>query len=40
MKEIHEPFKEFKKEFPAVYKGHEALGRHRCQVYTIHRCHP
>jgi alkylhydroperoxidase/carboxymuconolactone decarboxylase family protein YurZ len=30
MKEIHEPFKEFKKEFPAVYKGHEALGK------TIH----
>ena len=27
MKEIHEPFKEFKKEFPAVYKGHEALGK-------------
>jgi 4-carboxymuconolactone decarboxylase len=30
MKEIHEPFKEFKKEFAAVYKGHEALGK------TIH----
>ena len=27
MKEIHKPFKDFKKEFPAVYKGHEALGR-------------
>ena len=27
MKEIHEPFKEFKKEFAAVYKGHEALGK-------------
>jgi len=26
MKEIHKPFKDFKKEFPAVYKGHEALG--------------
>jgi hypothetical protein len=26
MKEIHKPFKEFKKEFPAVYSGHEALG--------------
>ena len=27
MKEIHKPFKEFKKEFPAVYKGHEGLGK-------------
>ena len=27
MKEIHKIFKEFKKEFPAVYKGHEALGK-------------
>jgi len=27
MKEIHKIFKEFKKEFPAVYKSHEALGK-------------
>ena len=27
MKEIHKPFKDFKKEFPAIYKGHEALGK-------------
>ena len=27
MKAIHRAFKEFKKEFPAIYKGHEALGR-------------
>jgi len=27
MKEVHKPFKDFKKEFPTVYKGHEALGR-------------
>jgi len=27
MKEIHKPFKEFKKEFPAIYEGHEALGK-------------
>jgi 4-carboxymuconolactone decarboxylase len=27
MKEIHRALKEFKKEFPAVYEGHEALGK-------------
>ena len=27
MREVHKPFKEFKKEFPAVYKGHEKLGK-------------
>lgn len=27
MKEIHKVFKDFKKEFPAVYKGHEAVGK-------------
>ena len=27
MKEIHKIFKEFKKEFPTVYEGHEALGK-------------
>ncbi len=27
MKEIHKIFKELKKEFPALYKGHEALGK-------------
>ncbi len=27
MKEIHKIFKKFKKEFPALYKGHEALGK-------------
>ena len=30
MKEIHRALKEFKKEFPAVYEGHEGLGK------TIH----
>jgi alkylhydroperoxidase/carboxymuconolactone decarboxylase family protein YurZ len=27
MKEIYKPLKEFKKEFPGVYKGHEGLGK-------------
>jgi len=27
MKEIHEAFKKFKKEFPAIYAAHEALGK-------------
>jgi 4-carboxymuconolactone decarboxylase len=27
MKDIHDAFKKFKKEFPAVYKAHEALGK-------------
>jgi 4-carboxymuconolactone decarboxylase len=27
MKEIHKSFKEFKKDFPAVYKGYEELGK-------------
>ena len=27
MKEIHKIFKEFKKEFPDIYKGHEELGK-------------
>lgn len=27
MKDLHEVFTEFKKDFPAVYEGHEALGK-------------
>jgi len=27
MKDIHEAFKKFKKEFPAISKAHEALGK-------------
>jgi len=27
MKDIHKIFKEFKKEFPEIYKGHEELGK-------------
>ncbi len=27
MKDIHDDFKRFKKEFPAVHKAHEALGK-------------
>ena len=27
MKEIHRVLMEFKKEFPAIYEGHEGLGR-------------
>jgi 4-carboxymuconolactone decarboxylase len=27
MKDIHDAFKRFKKEFPAVYKAHKVLGR-------------
>ena len=27
MKEIHDTLKNFKKEFPAIYKAHEALGK-------------
>jgi len=27
MKEIHDAFTKFKKEFPSIYKAHEALGK-------------
>ena len=27
MKDLHEVFTTFKKDFPAIYKGHEALGK-------------
>jgi 4-carboxymuconolactone decarboxylase len=27
MKDIHDIFKKFKKEFPSIYKAHEALGK-------------
>ena len=27
MKDIHAAFKDFKKEFPAIYKAHQALGK-------------
>jgi len=27
MKEIHEAFKKFKKEFPSIHEAHEALGK-------------